>query len=452
MVGRLVENMPGFHAQWPTSGEPMKLLLITAPAILWAGLTTLVAAQDIPSPPAAPQGAAPEALLDALIQHSRHTAGIENGRLTGAGADLLRALGRNSQFVLLGEQHGNSGISSFVTAYWRELNELGFDYAVSESDPWVTRAMERELRAGGPDAWRAYIAERGASVGAPFYTWRGEVEWVNEVVTRSNARRTPALWGVDQVFIGAAPWLMREVAAKARNAEARTLAARLLENSEGNLNWLVEVDPAQLQQLRRHLSSSRDADFSALIDAMIVSQRIYRPFTGGGGEGYIANDEREHLMRTLFREHYAQAETANRAPPRVMMKLGASHAFRGASTTQVQGFGGFVTEFGHERGMQTTTVLVLCPREGQTSNYLGATTSCVDDEYARNWAFIDPYLEPDALTVFDLRTWRLRPRRWQTLPADVQRAVLSFDVLVVVPSAPGAQLLEGFTPPAAPAN
>jgi hypothetical protein len=430
----------------------MKFILISALAVIAAGLAPLVAAQDIPSPPTSPQGAAPEALLDALIRHSRHTARIENGRLTGDAASLLRAFGQHSQFVILGEQHGNSGISSFVTAYWRDLNELGFDYVVSESDPWITRAMERELRAGGADAWRSYIADRGASSGAPFYTWRGEVEWVNEVVARSNARRTPAIWGVDQVFIGAGPWLMREVAANARNADARTLATRLLENREGNFNWLVQIDPAQLQQLRGHLSSRRDADFAALIDAMIVSQRIYRPFTGGGGESYTANNEREHLMRALFQENFSQAETANRVPPRVMMKLGASHAFRGASTTQIQGFGGFVTEFGNQRGMQTTTVLVLCPREGQTSSFIGATASCADDDYTRNWAFIDPYLEPDALTVFDLRTWRLRPRRWQMLPADVQRAVLSFDVLVVVPPAPGAQLLEGFMPPVVSAN
>jgi hypothetical protein len=312
--------------------------------------------------------------------------------------------------------------------------------------------MERALRAGGPDAWRSFIADRGGAVAAPFYTWRGEVEWVHAVVARSSARRAPALWGVDQVFIGAAPWLMREVATDARSAEARAIASSLLKNSEGNLNWLVQVDPAQLQQLRGLLGGRHDADFAALIDAMIVSQRIYRPFTGGGGEIYLANDEREHLMRTLFRENYARTEAADRTPPRVMMKLGASHAYRGASTTQVQGFGGFVSEFGNERGKRTTTVLVLCPRAGRTSSHGGATASCADDEYTRNWAFIEPHLEAGALTVFDLRTWRLRPRRLQTLPADVQRAVLSFDVLVVVPPAPGAQLLEGFTPPAAAAN
>ena len=65
-------------------------------------------AQDYaPTPPPSvqlPQGAPPSDLLPALIEHSRHTARIENGRLTGDGADLLRALGAQSQFVLIGRR------------------------------------------------------------------------------------------------------------------------------------------------------------------------------------------------------------------------------------------------------------------------------------------------------------------------------------------------------------
>lgn len=430
----------------------MKFLFAATLSIALSLAPPIAHGQDISSPPPAPQGATTEALFDALVRHSRRTARIESGALSGEGADFLRALGQNSQFIILGEQHGNSGIAQFAQAYWRDLNALGYNYAVSESDPWVTRALERELRAGGPEAWRAYLASRGAASGAPFYSWQSEVAWINEVVTRSRARRAPAIWGVDQVFIGAAPWLMRELAANARSAEARALAAQLAANSEGNLNWLTQVDPVALQQLRQHLNGRRDADYAALVDAMIVSQRIYRPFTGGGGEIYIANNEREHVMRRLFQENYERAERADPTPPRVVMKLGASHAYRGASTTQTQGFGGFVSEFAAARGAQATTILVLCPSDGEAARLMGPSTSCAADEYRRDWTFIEPYLEPGAITVFDLRTWRLRPGRWRALPTEVQRAILSFDVVVFVAPSPGAQLLEGFTPPQPPAG
>jgi hypothetical protein len=430
----------------------MKFLIAVTLAISIACGASIATAQDIPSPPLAPQGATPEALSDALVLHSRHTARIENGALTGEGADFLRTLGQSAQFVILGEQHGNSGIAQFAQAYWRDLNALGYNYAVSESDPWVTRALERELRVGGPEAWRSFLGSRGGATGAPFYSWQSEVDWINEVVTRSRVRGGPTIWGVDQVFIGAAPWLMRDLAASASDAEARSLAAQLLVNSEGNLNWLAQVDAAALQQLRQSLNRRRDADYAALIDAMIASQRIYRPFTGGGGETYIANNERENLMRRLFQEHYEMAASVDRRPPRVVIKLGASHAYRGASTTQVQGFGGFVSEFAAARGTQAVTILMLCPREGQVAQFIGPAASCSEDIYARQWAFIEPYLEPGGITCFDLRTWRLRPSRWRTLPTEVQRAILSFDVLVFVAPSPPAVLLEGFTPPSQPAG
>jgi hypothetical protein len=40
---------------------------------------------------------------------------------------LLRALGRASHFVVIGEVHGNRGIAEFAEAYWRDLNASGFD-------------------------------------------------------------------------------------------------------------------------------------------------------------------------------------------------------------------------------------------------------------------------------------------------------------------------------------
>jgi hypothetical protein len=429
----------------------MKLRLFAAALLAATTFTSsAVIAQPITPPPAAAQDATPEQLLEAFILPSRHSARIENGRLTGEGAEFLRELGRSAQFVMVGEQHGTAAIAQFATAYWRDLNTLGFNYAVSESDPWTTHALERELRAGGPEAWTRFALANGGFGAAPFYGWSEEVEWVNEVVRTSAARRMPALWGVDQVFIGSAHWQIREIAANARNAEARALATQLLEGSEGNLTWFAALDRARLEALRAALNGRRDARYAEMADAMILSNRIYAPFTGNGGEANLANNEREHLMRRLFLENYRRAEAADDAPPRVMFKMGGSHVYRGASTTQIQGFGGFVSEFAATRGTQAATILAICSPGGQQASAFAPPGDCTADSYRRNWSFIDRYADPSAVTVFDLRAWRLRPRRWNTLPFDVQQAILSFDVLVIVPAGPGSSLLPGMTQPPPP--
>ena len=425
-------------------------LQMSAIALACLALAPLPAGgQAIAPPPPAAQGATPEQLLEALILHSRHSARLENGRLTGEGAGFLRDLGQNSQFVLVGEQHGVAGIAQFATAYWRDLSPLGYNYAVSETDPWVTAALERELRAGGIPAWTRFMSEHGGAVAAPFYNWVEETEWVDEVVRTSRAREAPRIWGVDQVFIGAAAWQMRDLAAHARSAEARALAAQMLEGSE-DVTWFSSLDRARLEALRAALSGRRDARYAQMVDAMILSHRIYQPFTGGGGEAYLANIERENLMRRLFLENYNRALEADGAPPRVMFKMGGSHMFRGASTTQIQAFGGFVTEFAAAQGAQATTILALCAPGGMQSSAFAPPADCTNDGYRRNWAFIDQYVDPTAVTIFDLRAWRLRPRRWEGLPFNVQQAILSYDVLVIVPAGPGAALLPGLTQPAPP--
>ncbi len=276
-------------------------------------------AQEITPPPAAElaPGESPSVLLPALIEHSRHLGQLREGRLTGEGADFLRELGRNAHFVLLGEDHGNAGIADFATAYWRDLNALGYNYAALEVDPYVAEALERELRAGGIDAWGSFLAEHNGAIGAPFVTWAPEAALAEAVVTTSRSRQRPAIWGLDQVFIGAGGWQLRDIAADARSPEARSLAAALAAEATG-LDGFARLDPARLSALRAVLSHSRDARFAAMVDAMIVSRRIYGPFTGGDGEAYLANHERETLMKRLYLAQYEAALEEDGHAPRVI--------------------------------------------------------------------------------------------------------------------------------------
>lgn len=415
-------------------------------------LATGVAFAEPPTPPPpAPQGAEPQSLLPALIAHSRTSARMENGRLVGAGGNLLRTLGAESQFVVIGEEHGNAGIAQFVEAYWRDLNAAGFNYAAIEVDPWVAEAMERELRAGDTARWAQFMEPRGGAVLAPFFSWTPEAELANTIVDTSRARREPALWGLDQVFLGAAPWLLGEIAAHARDAEARTMAAQLAASARGNLSWLGQTETAPLEALRARLNHRRDARYAELVDAMIQSQRIYRPFSGGEGEAWFANVERETLMKQNFLAHYRAAERADGAAPRVLLKFGGYHAYRGATPTMAQGLGGFVNEFAVQNGARSLSIYVACGPGGATAGFGGPPTPC-DESFAESWSFLAPYVSADEITVLDLRAWKLRPRRWAHLSADARQLIASFDLLVVIPNAPAAEFLPGVTPPTPPAS
>lgn len=402
-------------------------------------------------PPPAPQGVTGEALLPALIEHSRATARLENGRLIGPGGDVLRRLGAESQFVVVGEEHGNAAIAQFVEAYWRDLNAIGFSYAAIEVDPWVAEAMERELRAGDVTRWAQFIEPRGGAVVAPFFSWTPEAQLADTIVDTSRARREPALWGLDQVFLGAAPWLLDEIAAHARDGEARTMAASLATAARGNLSWLGQSESAALEALRARLTHRRDARYAELVDAMIVSQRIYRPFSAEQGEAWFSNVERETLMKRNFLARYRAAERADGAAPRVLLKFGGYHAYRGATPTMAQGLGGFVNELAVQNGGSSLSIYIACGPGGATAGFAGPPTPC-DQGFAESWSFLAPYVSTEEITIIDLRAWKLRPRRWAHLSADARQLISSFDILVIMPNAPASEFLPGVTPPTPPAS
>jgi hypothetical protein len=428
----------------------MKLAIWTAAVAAMVGVAFAQVSTTPTPPPPAPPNADVISLLPALVEHSRHTARIENGRLTGEGADFLRALGAESQFVLIGEDHGNQGIADFVSAYWSDLHASGFNYAAVEIDPWTAGALEREVRAGGVPQWTQFVAGHGGATMAPFFTWESEARLAQNILSSTPRGREPTIWGLDQVFIGGAPWMLRDIAERAHGRDARTRAAALADaaagDDSGGLHWLGRAEAQPLIDLRAALNGRQDREFAALVDAMIVSQRIYRPFTADQGEALFANIERETLMKRTFLERYNAALRADRRPPRVMLKFGSYHMFRGASPTHVQALGGFVSELATQNGRNALAIMPLCGPGGFVGTFDIPEVAC-DAPFAESYGFLAPYVDAQALTIFDLREWRLRPRRWEHLPVEIRQAIESYDLLVVVPNGAGARFLPGLPTP-----
>jgi hypothetical protein len=195
------------------------------------------------------------------------------------------------------------------------------------------------------------------------------------------------------------------------------------------------------------LQAPADAGARRLAAALLLSRQIYGPYSGSGGEYWVSNSEREDLMRAGFAEQHrlAEARLGPGAPgPRVMLKLGANHLFRGASPLMVQSLGGFVAEWAAARGQAVLSALVLCGPGSQAARYEGGPVPCDQPlQPGGDWHFLAPFVAPDGLTVFDLRSWRLRQRRLAHLPLEVQRGVLpvvaSYDLLVFAPRSAAAQ-------------
>ena len=150
-------------------------------------------------------------------------------------------------------------------------------------------------------------------------------------------------------------------------------------------------------------------------------------------------------MKRHFVDHYRAAQARGEAKPKVIVKLGANHIFRGPSITATYEIGSFVPEFAAAEGGRSFGILLVVKRG--TSNAYRPFGSPESDK-------TKPYdlLSSAEYKVLDLRSllaasddsaWTfidLRPARrlssnggLKDLSAPARRLLTSFDAVVVVP-------------------
>ena len=110
-------------------------------------------------------------------------------------------------------------------------------------------------------------------------------------------------------------------------------------------------------------------------------------------------------MKQRFMDEYRRAETADRAPPKVILKFGHWHLYRGLGPSNLQTLGNFVSELARVSGGQSFHISVHGNNAAGGYRTLTAwPDSFPDPLFARK-------LSTDAWTIVDLRPLRVNYRR-----------------------------------------
>jgi hypothetical protein len=349
----------------------------------------------------------------------------------------LRTRAAASQFVLIGEEHGVATIADTVRAMLPDLTGAGYKHYAIEADPYMAAKLEAMLRSGGTKAVASFLSGDGHQFALPFYNWSAEAELALAAV-KANTSSPPALWGLDQVFIGASAVLLGDVAEQASSADAKALAGKLAGQAKGNLEFLGKADLGELAKLRGLLGGEADRPLAQLMDDMILSARIYQPFVGvnTGLSVYAANLERENLMKRTFLARYRAA-----GGPKVFFKFGASHMMRGLSSTQVPALANFVADFATAEGKSAFNLLILCGPGTKAGDIMGNDAACSID-LAKEVPDLGPQLDAEKATLFDLAPWKDKPRRWAHLPESLRAMIWAYDAVLIVPNGTPAKALK----------
>jgi len=381
------------------------------------------------------QEATPDNLLRVLLHENRYTLALDEGRITGPGADFLLKEAAQAHFFMVGEEHGIAEVPEFTSALFRALRPYGYEHLVIETSPSMAALLDRLARSG-PDSLAALFSRY--PLGVPFYSWHEEAQLLVDAL--EGAGSEPVLWGVDYEFVLSGMLWLSELVRRAPTDEARAMAGRYLAKevaAEHTLKelgnptglFLVVADPEDFDALRSAFAA--DSGALALLDWKETSTKAWR--FQFAGENYRSNLARTDFMRRSFAEQYRRHKGDRLVGPRAVLKFGGNHVFRGRTPVNVFDVGTLAAMLAEYEGSHAFNVMVVAGpgTERTTFHPTGPRIAPVEDA---TWA--TPLYEAadmEQWSMFDLRPLRphLDSGRLQVAP-EIERLIWGFDAYLVL--------------------
>jgi hypothetical protein len=287
------------------------------------------------------------ALLDSILIANSRVLRLDHGALAGDGATFLLNEASRSQFVALGEQHNATEIPEFTTALFRALQQsAGYQYFADEQDPITLRYVSSKPVRGDRDSVLAFARRYQHA-----FTFMSDQElgMLSDIARASRGGGNP-LWGCDQAF--GATHILDRLIPNVTSVEARKIATSLRDWARekervrdlGKYHFMA-VEPKS-DSFARLVVAGREtpgAEAAFLTRALVVSDRIYRNYRERNN--YENGYEREQYMKERFLDEYRRALAADKSLPKVVLKFGHWHVFRGEGPSNLQTLGNFVSEF-----------------------------------------------------------------------------------------------------------
>jgi hypothetical protein len=384
-------------------------------------------------------GQEPDARLVEILEANRHPVVITNSRLAGTGGDLLTRAGRESQFVLVGEEHGIAEIPLFTAAWFRSLVPAGYRHLAVEVGPDAGVLLDSLARIG-PRALADFQEAR--SPGFPFFILESESRLLVDAV-RELPDVNDVIWGIDYDILGDR-YLFPALEAAATTDEARQVVLETREMGDAGLRQLVETgNPGALLlwsapdepfvRLREALDPDPGSRADRIIETMQETARINRMFMSG--QNWESNHARATWIKKSMARHLDAARAAGEFEPRALIKLGANHTYRGLNQTRQYDVGAMVAQLAEADGSGSFHLLVVGGPDTRTSSF-NPVAMTYETSPAGMLSVVLPtqaLVFPEAWTLFDFRPLRAAiHNREVEATQELFDLVFNFDAVLVM--------------------
>jgi hypothetical protein len=389
--------------------------------------------------------------LGQLLQANRYELTVQGGDMSGPGAPFLKKLLSEAQFVAVGEEHGTREVPEFVWATCRAMAPENLDAVAIEAGPLVTAMLQQWTVGNGGNAKLASF-EKQYPDSIAFFNWKQEFDLLSHC-QQATTPHALHFWGLDQEFLGSPNFILQQILEsrpgpqiEARVKTLQVQCAAETYKSVATGSWkdacMFGLSTVELASLQSALAGAGNQRAEELIAALVKTQHIYTFHESG--HGYEANRERALLLKHNFISDYQQLSKTNGRPPRVLLKFGGNHLYKGFDETDLNDLGNFVTEFADGLGSSSLHIEVLGIR-GEDEVELGPGKPDRAVAKDANPGLLAPFYaqaDPGSWTVFDLRPLRSKFANFGHVDRELERLVFGYDLLVLVPEVSPATVIK----------
>jgi hypothetical protein len=405
---------------------------VTVPALLASALSLYAQPNDASE-------------FSSRLLQNRYGLTVRHGQLTGNGAHVLKTAIAQARFVLLGETHGLAEAARFAGALCKVAGPEGFHTLAIEEGPIVTTELERwARRTDAREQLAGFLKRYPESIN--MYNAVEEIEMLRQCGGFG-------FWGVNQEALGAAGLMLDRILDAHPGPESAAAIGRLRQKNEtanakardsGRIAdlYMISADDNDVAAASAALQKDGSPRARSIFTSFALSHEINRAWPADAGRRF-------RLMKSLFAADYADAARTKAGQPKVLLKFGAFHVYRGFNLAHQSGIGNYVAEFADASGAESLHLCVMAvkyteriyPRIGQPARERAFNLK--DDPYSQ---YLQPILasvlESD-WTLIDLRPLR-QPLREAPAMANPQLSTLVFgmDLLVVIPEATPSTRIE----------
>ena len=299
-------------------------------------------------------------LVEQLKEHIYVLDIVDDDRLQGEGLGILEDAIAQSQFTMIGEQHGIVEVNWFTEYLLHFAQGVGYQHLAIETDPFVAAKLE-SLADQDIDSLHSFINEYPFTI--PFYDNPSGFQLLKKAL-ELNRQNESVFWGLDQVFMAAPRYLMNYLAHATDKESAKKLAEKYLQKGiDGISNAMQSGDMREclLFQLSEqdfeelHEAFEDNPECSRILREIETTREIYSHWLEG--DMYANNRKRSLLMKRQFMEYYNQAKQKE-VLPKVLFKFGSNHIYKGLTPVGVFDIGNTVSELAEINGSSSVHIRI----------------------------------------------------------------------------------------------